>query len=83
MSKYFHQFKHWFFKQYHKLQKLPKRIKWSLAIFLIIFGALNIVNPFINGIFLIILGLSLLSETLYEKFYHKLHKHLTPHKKDQ
>ncbi|MCF7834452.1 hypothetical protein K9M48_00155 [Candidatus Gracilibacteria bacterium] len=54
--------------------KLPKSIRYILGGFLIIVGALNIINPFVNGVILILIGARLVSEELYQKIKKKVKK---------
>lgn len=61
-------------KNYEKLMKLPKSIRYILGGFLIIVWALNIINPFVNWVILILIWARLVSEELYQKIKKKVKK---------
>jgi hypothetical protein len=50
----------WIKRQYVKLKQLPKPIRILIATLFLIFGAINIPNPMINGVLFILVGLRLL-----------------------
>lgn len=75
MEKHKESFKRRLYKVFLRLKKLPKTVRIALAVFLILFGAVNIINPFLNGIFLMILWIGLISEPFIEKLLKQHYKH--------
>lgn len=74
MKKTIHKIKIWIKNIINKLNNLPPYIKLPTGIFLVIFWALNIINPFINWIFLIIIWVWLITSTIpnRKKFIRKV-----------
>jgi len=61
-------------KYYKKVLKLPKSIRYPLGIVLIMLWIINIINPFLNWIFMILVWVRLISEDVYRKLESKLKK---------
>ena len=66
MNKFIHKLKKKVTQLYKKLQQLPRYIKLPLGIILILLWLVNIVNPFLNGVFIILLWTGLLSSMAYD-----------------
>jgi hypothetical protein len=67
MKKTIHKIKTWIKNIITKLNNLPPYIKLPIWIFLVIFGAINIINPFINWVFLIIIWVWLITSAIPNK----------------
>ncbi|MFQ3576968.1 MAG: hypothetical protein SNJ77_11090 [Cytophagales bacterium] len=50
----------WLKRQFVKMKQWPKPLKISLGVLFVLIGILNIPNPLVNGILLILLGARLL-----------------------
>ena len=59
-------------KVYSKIHSFSKPVKYSIAIFLVLFGIVMIPNPFLNGIIFVLAGLRIISDKRYRKLFARL-----------
>ncbi len=81
MKKAFNRIKLWVGKGWFKTKRmliwlfsLPDGLKLFLGILLILIGIVNIPNPIINGIFLALIGLRMVSDKAYRRIKLKLRR---------
>lgn len=67
MKKIITKAKHGFRKLEKQIHDLPIFFKIPIAVFLIVLGILNIINPFVNGVIIIIIWSSIIVKSFSQK----------------